>query len=561
MASPNASFGKNISRVALRRWGEAARGNVRGALALQVLAACAWVAIAWGLGHAVGALAEGGAATPWLGLALAGAGVRTAAVWGAETLAARAGLAMVGAARGVVLSAAARAGPAMLGGESAGARTSQIVDRTGKLAAYAGNWLPGQQLALIGPLVILIAAATQTWLAAILLLASVIVLPVFIWLTASETASRARAQQASLDLLSGSFQARAAQAGLIRAFRAVTRETLALEQASENLRARTMAILRVAFLSTAVLEFFASVSIALVAVYVGFKLLGVFPFETGETLTLAEGLTVLILAPEFFAPIRKLSGLHHDRADGVAAAEMLAPWIAAAETAEIRRLPRLNAAPVIAFEEVALTHVGERAAVRSVSFTARPGELCALSGPSGSGKSSCLLALLARTRRLEGRILIDGRPLEGGESLAESVAYVGQTPWVVEGTVRSNLLLGAPEASEAALEEAARRTGLLDLLTASGRSLDSPLGRFGAGLSGGQRQRLALARALLRDAPILLFDEPTAHLDPDAEAGFLAVLKSLAKGRTILIASHSEALLAACDLVVPLGEPAELEPA
>jgi ATP-binding cassette subfamily C protein CydD len=468
---------------------------------------------------------------------------------------------MVGAARGEVLSAAARAGPAMLGGESAGARTSQIVDRTGKLAAYAAGWLPGQQLALIGPLIVLIASATQTWLAAILLLVSVIVLPLFIWLTASETASRARAQQASLDLLSGSFQARAAQAGLIRAFRAVTRETRALELASESLRQRTMAILRVAFLSTAVLEFFASVSIALVAVYVGFKLLGVFPFETGETLTLAEGLTVLILAPEFFAPIRKLSGLHHDRADGVAAAEMLAPWIAAAEATEIRRLPRLNAAPVIAFEEVALAHAGQRAAVRGVSFTARPGELCALSGVSGSGKSSCLLALLARTRRVEGRILIDARPLEDGASLAESVAYVGQTPWVVEGTVRSNLLLGAPAASEAALEDAARQTGLLNLLTASGRTLDSPLGRFGAGLSGGQRQRLALARALLRDAPILLLDEPTAHLDPDAEAGFLAVLESLARGRTLLIASHSEAVLAACDLVVPLGEPAEMEPA
>lgn len=561
MTSPKASTFPDSPKSALRRWAGAARASVNASLGLQILGVCAWVAVAWGLGHAVGALADGEAAALYLWTVLAGALMRTLAVWGAEQSAARAGLAMVGAARSDVLSAVAKAGPLMLGGAPAGARTSQIMDRTQKLANYASNWLPGQRLALAGPLIILLAAVTQTWLAAMLLLVSAIVLPVFIWLTASETASRARAQQASLDHLSGAFQARAAQAGLIRAFRAVRRETETLELASESLRQRTMAILRVAFLSTAVLEFFASVSIALVAVYVGFKLLGVFPFETGETLTLSEGLTVLILAPEFFAPIRKLSALHHDRADGAAAAEMLAPWIAEAEQTEVRRLPALKAAPVIQFNKAALAYAGERVAVRDVSFTARPGEICALSGPSGSGKSTCLIAMLARTRRIAGEVLIDGQPLGERESLAESIAYVGQTPWVVEGTVRSNLLLGAASANDAELDAAARQTGLSALLEASGRSLDSPLGRFGAGLSGGQRQRLALTRALLRDAPILLLDEPTAHLDPDAEDGFINVLTALKSGRTLLIASHSEALLAACDAVIPLGQPAEMEPA
>ncbi|MGB2178568.1 MAG: thiol reductant ABC exporter subunit CydD [Hyphomonas sp.] len=425
--------------------------------------------------------------------------------------------------------------------------------RTAKLEGYTARWLPGMRLAVAGPVLILIAVATQTWLSAVLLMVSVMVLPLFIWLTASETAARAKAQQAALDSLSGAFQSRAAQSGLIRAFRGIRRETAALEAASIQLRDRTIAILRVAFLSTAVLEFFASVSIALVAVYIGFKLLGVFPFGTGETLTLAEGLTALILAPEFFSPIRKLSSLHHDRADAAAAAGMLSAWLDRSDATPVKKLPPLPSAPAIEFEDVSLGWGNGSSVVSGLTFEACPGKVTALSGPSGSGKSTVLQALIGRARLVGGSVRAGSDTLNPGDSLADSIAYIGQTPWLMEGTIRENIAIARPGATDDDIADAAREAGILDFADASRGGLDQKLARFGAGLSGGQRQRIALARALLRNAPILLMDEPTAHLDPDAEADFLQKLKTLAISRTVLVATHSDALIGACDTVVRLA--------
>ena len=557
MADPVETTAKERTRSALRKWSGAVQREISLGFLCQLIAVAGWIGVAWGLGHSVSAIADGTPTGAGFLVAAIGILVRGLANWAGDVLLARAGRGMVSAARADLFATLTLAGAGWLGGADAGSRTSQIIDRTAKLEGYAAHWLPGMRLAVAGPVLVLIAVATQTWLSAILLLVSVIVLPLFIWLTASETAARARAQQVALDGLSGAFQSRAAQSGLIRAFRAIRRETAALETASLQLRDRTMAILRVAFLSTAVLEFFASVSIALVAVYIGFKLLGVFPFATGETLTLAEGLTALILAPEFFSPIRKLSSLHHDRADGAAAAEMLSGWLAHGTETPVTRLPVMAAAPVIAFEHVALGWTGGDPVVCGLTFTALPGQITVLSGPSGSGKSTSLLALIGRARLIEGTIRLDDLEMKSGESLADSVAYIGQTPWLMEGSIRDNIAIACPGASNDAILEAARQSGILDFADDSRGGLQQPLSRFGAGLSGGQRQRIALARALLRNAPILLMDEPTAHLDPDAEQDFVERLKTLAIGRILLVASHSETIIAAADLVVQLAQPAE----
>lgn len=553
MTAPAATSSSiRLGKDALKTWAAAASSAHTYTILFQAVATLAWVAIAWGIGHAVSDVSHQKPPLIPVSIAFSGLIVRTVCIWLSERSAAAAGMAITAAARRNIFERISVAGSGLLAGTSAGERTSQIIDRTAKLFGYGARWLPGMRLAILSPVIILVAVASQTWLAAALLLVSVLVLPVFIWLTASETAATARAQQASLDNLSGAFQSRAEQAGLIRAFRAVGRETEALEHASEALRTRTMAILKVAFLSTAVLEFFASISIALVAVYIGFKLLGVFPFQTGETITLAEGMTALVLAPEFFAPIRRLSSLHHDRADGAAAAGMLAPWLAAGTSAPPRRLERLSQAPEISFRQVALAFDSNGPHLPPISFTAGPSRITALSGPSGSGKTSCLLALLGRAHVRSGTIFVNDVSLAQGDSLADSVAYLRQTPWVTEGTLAENIALARPGATREAILDAARQAGVLAFATPERGGLDQKLARFGVGLSGGQRQRLALARAILRDAPLLLLDEPTAHLDEDAERDFLDLLRNLATGRTILIATHSDTVRAACDQTVDL---------
>lgn len=540
------------SREALRRWSKPARNGNYAVVGWSVLGTFAWVALAWAIAVLVSHAAVGIAAPAALMVGVSAVGIRAIALWRAERSGDSAGRRIVETARRDILSALSDRGAGMLEGESAGVRASHIFDRTQKLAGYAARWQPGMMLAIISPVIILVAAATQSWLSAVLLSISVLVLPVFIWLTASGTAATARAQQASLDELSGVFQQRAAQPGLIRAFRAVGREEAVIAEAAETLRQKTMAILRMAFLSTAVLEFFASVSIALVAVYIGFKLLGVFPFGTGETITLKEGLMTLVLAPEFFAPIRKLSSLHHDRADGAAAAKDIGPWLAGSEAPPVSRWSPLTEAPVIRFDNIAIERGGQRI-LHGLSFDAAPGQLTAIAGPSGSGKTSILLSLLGQGDVSSGIIMVGDRPLLSGESLADSIAYLRQTPWITEASIADNLRLARPEATEAELRRALEEADALDFIETGTDGLDRRLARFGAGLSGGQRQRLALARALLKDAPVLLLDEPTAHLDEEAETRFLALLQKIKKDRTVLIASHRLAVLAVADRRVDLA--------
>lgn len=542
-------------RQSLNVWDSAARGASWRVVFWQLGAIASWLIVAFAIGKSAQALLDHEALGEALWLGLLGAAMRAGCQWVADVEAAQAGRRIVAAARSDVLKAIAQNGSDVLRGESAGARASQILDRTASLAGWSTRWRPGMYVGVLGPALVLSYVAVQSWLAAALLAVSMLASPVFIWLTTAETIATAKTQQAAVDALSGAFQSRAAQAGLLKSFRAIDRETENLRVQAQELRHRTLAVLRIAFLSTAVLEFFASISIALVAVYVGFKLLGVFPFPTGESLTLAEGLTALVLAPEFFAPIRRLSTLHHDRADAAAAAQGLGDVLKIANAP--RRLPALHRAPVIRFRNVTLAHRESKLAVVNVNFEAHPGEITLLTGRSGAGKTSCLLALLGHRTIAQGDVTLDEVSLATGASIAESAAYLRQAPWIMEGSLADNLRLARPDASDAQIEEALRKVGALHLIEGHSLGLNRPLARFGEGLSGGERQRLALARALLRNSPIWLLDEPTAHLDAFAEGTLLETLRGLAAGRTVLIASHRPALAAFADKVVSLQPCAE----
>ena len=538
----------DLGKAALHRWAVAARGMINRTTGLGMISGLLGVALAWSISAGVSEAVGVGDDPAWIVVGLLALSGRVWVQWSGERLAARSGMRMVEVARADILQSVADRGAGQMLGEAPGVRVSQIMDRTALLAGWASRWLPGVRLAVLVPMVMLIAVATQSWVAALLLAVSVVALPVFLWLTVAETRAIASAQQASLDTLASVFQTRTEHAGLIKAFRAIGREADAVRLAAETLRQRTMRILRVAFLSTAVLEFFSAISIALLAVYIGFKLLGLFPFETGEVVTLREGMMVLILAPEFFSPIRRMSALHHDRADAVAASIVLAEWLDR-EVERTDRLPALLTPPLLSFVDVSLSF-GVQPVVRGLSFEVRPGQVIALSGPSGSGKTSVLVSLLGLARLAGGEVRVDGAVLPAGSSLANSVAYVRQTPWLFEGTLGENVRAGRPDASDEDVMSVLARVGAAHLAAAEVGGLGRSIGRGGPGLSGGELQRIAIARALLRDTRIWLLDEPTAHLDDAAEADLLQLLRAHATERTIIVATHSVGVLRAADNVI-----------
>jgi len=534
----------------LKGWTGAARRDVRLAELAILLDALAAIAFALGFATAISALVDGRNALPALLVAGASLIGRGGCNWLRSQASERAGQGLVAAARQDMAGLAAKAGPALFDGAPGGERTAQLVDRTAILSGHAAHWLPGRTAAVLTPVLVVIAIFTQSWLAGALILASTVMLPVFIWLTASETAALARAQQGALDTLAGTFESRVRMAGTIRAFNGVAREAGVIEAAADELARRTMAILRVAFLSTAVLEFFASISIALVAVYVGFKLLGVFPFETFETLTLREGLAALVLAPEFFAPVRQLSALHHARSDARAGAESLAQLAKTGDATPIVRLDALGQAPRIVWQSVDLARSGQ-VVLAGFDAIAEPDRITLLWGPSGCGKTSVLMSLLALAEPVGGQIRVDGEILPAGHSLASSIAWIGQKPWALEGTIRDNLHLSVPGADDAA-SRAALDTAGCDFIADRPEGLDMRIGPGGSGLSGGELQRLALARAVLADAPVLLLDEPTAHLNTERQDALLATLRQLASGRTVIMASHDPAARAIADAVIAM---------
>ena len=293
------------------------------------------------------------------------------------------------------------------------------------------------------------------------------------------------------------------------------------------------------------------VSVALVAVYCGFNLLGLLPFPVPEQLTLWQAFFVLALAPEFYGPLRRLAAAYHDKQAAETAADRLAalPAPAAAPAMAPRTAP-----PRLRFADVAIRYAGEDAdVITGFSLDIAPGATVALLGPSGSGKTSLLHMLLGLAPLTGGQVLIDDDPLGAEGSVAPLAAWAGQHPLIIAGTIRDNLRLARANANAQDLAQVIQSTGLGPMLAHRPQGLDTQVDSRGGRLSGGERRRIALARALLTSAPLLLLDEPTAHLDSAAEAALIATIHTARRGRTTLIATHSERLAAIADHVVRLG--------
>ncbi|WP_294242148.1 thiol reductant ABC exporter subunit CydD [uncultured Sphingomonas sp.] len=525
------------------RWLKDAAGGRDGAVGLLLLDTLAAVGFAGGIAGAVAAVAGRGALWPWA-LLMVGMGALRGlfAMLAVRRGAARAGMIKRAQRRRVVAATLHRHAGTPI---DSGLLATQAVDAVEALDGYVARFMPARRAAAIAPMLVLAATACASWVAAVILAGT---LPPFVAamiLAGGAAADESRRQFIALHRLSARFADRVRALPVVLAFRAEMRETEAIGAAAEELAERTMRVLRIAFLSSAALEFFAALSVALVAVYCGFSLLGLLPFAAPETLTLARAFFVLALAPEFYAPMRRLAAAYHDKQCTDTAADTLMPLVE-----PVRAVPVVAAAP-LSLRDVTIHYPGcYTPAVSGLSCCVEAGETVALLGPSGSGKTSVLHLLLGLAPLSAGTVEAGGVPLT---SLAGQASWVGQHPLLVAGTIRENLLLAYTHADDLAVRRVVAAAGLGRMLASRRGGLDAPLDARGSGLSGGERRRIALARALLNPAPFLLLDEPTAHLDAGAETRLIATIARAARGRTTLIATHSPALAAIATRVIHLG--------
>lgn len=429
-----------------------------------------------------------------------------------------------------------------------GEKSALVVERIEALEGYFARWLPAAALALLAPLLVAAAAALADPLSGLILLGAGLAVPVAQALTGIGAAQASRRQFAALQRLSGRFLDRMRGLPVLVLFNQEQAEAARLGTAAEDLRRRTMRVLRVAFLAAGAMELIIAVALASLAYRHGALVQGAHPAPVAA-------LFVLLLVPVFFAPLRAFSGAYHEQLAARGAAADLAPLLAAPAEKGLL-LEEVPPKVTVTFHEVGLTYDPARPpALEGVSFRVLPGEALVLAGPSGAGKSSVLRLLMGFRRPDAGRIAINGHDITllKPSELRRLSSYVGQRAFLFRGTIRENIRFARPEADDAAVEAAARAAQVTDFAADLPRGLDTAVGEGGFGLSGGQAQRVAVARAFLRDTPLILLDEPTAHLDPGTEAAVLDALRRLCVGRTAIVATHARAARTGFGRVLELG--------
>ena len=435
-------------------------------------------------------------------------------------------------------------GPSYTGNQSTGALTSTIMDQVEGLHDFYAFYLPQLALAVMIPAAVLAFVFPQSWAAAGLLLATAPLIPLFMILVGmgAESISQrhfqalARMSAYFLDVLQGLTTLKLFDRG-----KATGRTVAAV---SDEYRKRTMGVLRVAFLSSAVLEFFSSISIALVAVFLAMNYLGYISFGVyGQSLNLASGLFILLLAPDFYLPLRELGTHYHARAEAVGAAEEILKILSVPHSGALKGTAvwtpteSLN----IKLQDVSLAFDGgRRPALQGINFNLKAGQQIVMVGGSGAGKTTTLNLLLGFLQPDQGSILINDNNLADLSPgiWRKQIGWIGQRPILFHGTIRENIMLGRPQATDDQIARAAEAAGVLKFSIHLLDGLETRVGEQGAGISRGQAQRVALARAFLKDAPILLLDEPTAGLDIENESLVMDAINRLSQGRTVLMLTH-----------------------
>ncbi|MFD8933915.1 thiol reductant ABC exporter subunit CydD [Streptomyces sp. NPDC059578] len=493
-----------------------------------------------------------GHALPLAPLALLGTvlGLRALLSWTRSVLAHRAAADAKHTLRDRITGRLRHTGPLRLAAHRHGETATLLTRGLDALDPYVIGYLPTRVAAAVVPLTIVGWLAWTDWTSALVVLLTLPLIPVFGALVGLHTAQRTARQWQLMARLGGHFLDVVAGLPTLRAFGRERHQTRVVGEMADAHRRTTLRTLRMAFLSSLVLETVATFSVALVAVPVGLRLLG------GST-DLRTALVVLFLAPEAYAPLRAAGAAFHTSAEGIAVAERVfalldaedAPTAGPAAPAPV---PDTRTAP-LHLDGVTVRYPDRAApALHHVCLTVRAGERLALVGPSGAGKSTLLALLLGFVAPESGRVTVGGTDLArlDLDAWRTRVAWVPQRPHLFAASLADNIRLGRPDASDAEVRRAARAASADSFVQALPRGYDTPLGEDGAGLSAGQRQRIALARAFLVDAPILLLDEPTAHLDPESEAAVTRATVRLMRGRTSVVVAHRTSLLPHADRIV-----------
>ncbi|MFC9602038.1 thiol reductant ABC exporter subunit CydD [Streptomyces niveus] len=500
-----------------------------------------------------GGLDASGLRTPLLLLGAVAVG-RGLVAWLTELAAHRASAAVKSELRGRLLERAAELGPGWLGAQRTGSLVALATRGVDALDDYFARYLPQLGLAVVVPVAVLARIVTDDWVSAGVIVLTLPLIPLFMVLIGWATQSRMDRQWQLLSRLSGHFLDVVAGLPTLKVFGRAKAQAESVREITSEYRRATLRTLRIAFLSSFALELLATLSVALVAVGIGMRLVH------GD-LDLYTGLVVLILAPEAYLPLRQVGAQYHAAAEGLAAAEEIFAVLETGEGAGSAGVADVPDSPRLEFEGVTVRHEGRtEPSLDAATLVVEPGETVALVGPSGAGKTTLLNVLLGFTAPTEGRVRVGGVDLSSLDldRWRERIAWVPQHPYLFAGTIAENVRLARPDADATAVRKALRDAGAYDFVTALPQGADTPLGEDGAGLSSGQRQRLALARAFLADRPLLLLDEPTAALDGETEAGIVETVRRLAVGRTVLLVIHRPALLSVADRVIELGDRAAL---
>src|SRR5262245_29800993 len=470
--------------------------------------------------------------------------------WGFEVAGARAAADVLSELRLELVAQRLRAQPAALDGVEAGEIAAAGIQGVDGLAAYFGRYLPQVVLACVVPLAVLGWVAAIDLTSALLMLVTLPLVPVFMWLIGRYTEERTRERWLALRSLSGHFLDVVRGLPTLRMLNRSRSEAESLGEVGERYRRATMATLRVSFLSGSVLELAATLGVALVAVTVGVRLVG-------GGLGLQAGLTVLVLAPELYLPLRQLGAHFHASADGLAVAERILELVESPD--EVGRggavaapSPALSA---VRFEQVSFEYPSRPGLVLDgLDLDLLPGETVALVGESGAGKSTVANLLLRLAEPTAGRVTVGGAHLADCETEAwrEKLAWVPQHPTSCRGTVADNIRLGRADATDENVRGAAELAGADEFVRALPGGYETLVGDGGRPLSAGERRRIALARAFVRDAPLVVLDEPTADLDFDSAELVGRAVERLQRGRTVLLIAHRPELAGRADRVVVL---------